>query len=233
MPTMGFIPKPQENWPTWLVIVYYAVMIIVSLGFLVVMILKTFVYLKRGRAGIKTRRGVPRTNELGEYMRVGPGIHPMIPFLDTIEDESVLNRVTNCSSVLAENKKSQYVAEVRPTWHIIDTALDLHNAIFLAEDVKDIVETEAMCAVGEAIETAENVRDRQEVTRLALGLCSETLAKYGVALDKLGLVSVVRVPVQVLGDLLGSNSDDGEVNPTQRAGALPVTLGLVGGTESA
>lgn len=237
MPTMGFVPKPQDSWPTWLVVTYYIVMGIIALGFLGVMVLKTFKYLKRGRAGIKTRRGVPRVDENGEYMRVGPGIHPVIPFLDNIEDESVLNVVTNCTSVLAEHKESegksrQYVAEVRPTWHIIDTALDLHNAIFLAEDIRDIVATETMCAVGEAIEKAQDVSDRREVTALALGLCADTLNEYGVEVVKLGLVSVVRVPVQVLGDMLGPDST-GQGDFGRLTGALVPTLGLVGGTEGA
>jgi len=227
--TMGLIPKPQDNWPTWAVILYYSLLTIIGVGFVVVTILKTFRYLKKGQAGIKTRRGVPRTKNYGEYLRVGPGIHPVIPFVDSIEDISVLDQVTSCPLVISEGKGKQYGLEVRVTWKVIDDPLDLHNAIFRAKSIEDIVTAEVMSAIAEGVEEVEKAGDRREIARIALARCSDTLKKYGIKIIRLSLVGG-RTQVQVLVD--GQSSDD-ETSPVADAATSPVTnaglatLGLI------
>lgn len=223
--SMGIFPKPQPSWPMWAHVLYWSVVGIILLVMLGGTLIKMFKFIKKGRAGILVRRGYPVLRG-GEPVRKGPGIHPVIPFIDSIDDECVLDRVSNCSAVLAENNKTQrqYAAEVRPTWCVIDTPWGLHNALFKADKLEEIVETEIMCAIGVAIEDAENVRSRKEIMKRARKECVKYLRKtYGVDLRKLGLVSVVRVPVQVLGDTLGTNTTDG-VTPAV-AGAKVRQLG--------
>lgn len=230
MPSASLFPKPDQSWPTWAMILYWVVasiLMIVVLGGLAV---RMFKFIPKGSAGLLTRRCRPVIRN-GDYVRKGPGIHWVIPFTDNIEDISLLDDVTNCASVLAENKqtKKQYVAEVRPTWCVIDTPTDLHNAIFRAKNLAEIVETEVMCAVGVAIEAAKKIRSREEVQKRALKSCRKYLRKtYGINLKKLGLVSVARVPVQVLGDTLGSQQAAEEVRQPGIAAVVGATVTDIG-----
>lgn len=224
---MGFFPKPQVGWPMWAVILYWTVVGIIVLVMLAGTLVKMFKFIKKGHAGLLVRRGQPVIKN-GEYVRKGPGIHPVFPFVDSIEDECVLDQITPCSSVLAENNGRQYAGIARPKWCIIDTPKGLHNSMFKADKLTEIVETEVMCAIGEATEEADNPLDRKEVTTRALKACVMTLRdEYGVNLKKIGLVSVVRVPVQVLGDTLGNSPTEGTTEFDESVGAKVRQLGAI------
>jgi hypothetical protein len=232
----SLFPKPDGSWPIWAIWLYWIIASILIIAFLGTAAKKMFKFIPKGHSGILTRRCRPVVRN-GEYVRKGPGIHWIIPFTDNIVDDCVLNRVSDCAFVLAENSqdsnKRKFVAEVQPTWHVVDTPLDLHNAIFKAENLEVVVSTEVRVAVGKAVRQAEDVTNLRAIEKHALKLCRKFLRKtYGVKLLKLGLVSVTRVPEQVLGDLLGSGQPSDDTSGVSAA-QLGATVSTIGGLAQA
>ncbi len=224
----GILPKPTDSWPTWLVVIYWIVMAIVGLGFLGVMIIKTFKFMKKGRAGILVRRGNPVLRD-GKYVYKGPGIHPMFPFLDSIEDESVLQTTTNMPPFLAEKEedddtKVQYIIDARPAWRVENNAQAVHDSIFGANNLEEAVVRIIAKSFNRAVEGVENPNDKDSVEREMAATSKAILGQHGVLLDDPGLISVTRVPVQVLGELIGQSAQS-----VKNGAAAGVVLELVEG----
>jgi regulator of protease activity HflC (stomatin/prohibitin superfamily) len=233
----GFIPKPDDGWPTWAVVVYYIVMTIIGLGVVAVMIIKTFKFLKKGQAGIRVRRGRPVIKN-GEYAYVGPGIHPMVPFVDSIEEISVLGTTTDLPVFLAERgnaeqRNCQYVIDAKPTWYVIDTPQGVHDAIFTQKNLEESVTAQFCKALNRAVESAEDPTRKDQVEADALSACEANLRKIGVKVSDMGLISVTKVPVQVLGELLNPEGVSKNADVGQTGGAAAAALGLLQGGQSA
>lgn len=234
MPPMGagFLPKPDDSWPKWLVVVYYIIMAVICLGFVAVMVIKTFKFIKKGHAGIKVRRGQPVIRD-GEYVYVGPGIHPMIPFLETIEDISVQDETTDLPVFFAEKgrdkKKVQYIIDAAPTWCVINTPQGVHDAVFLPKKLEETVSSKMRKALSRAVVSADDPSDVNAVESAAESLCYKELLPYGVQAKDMGLISVTRVPVQVLGELLNPDGKSEVADVGRLGGAVAGGLGLIQG----
>lgn len=224
----GFIPKPSDGWPQWAVVIYYIVMAIIGLGFVAVMIIKTFKFLKKGQAGIRVRRGQPVIRN-GEYCYVGPGIHPMIPFVDSIEDLCVLAVTTDLPLFLAERENRQQAIDAKPTWSVINTPQGVHDALFVPKNLEESVISCICKALNRAVESDVDLADKDAVEAKAKTLCQDQLSQIGVKVNDMGLISVTRVPVQVLGELLNPEglSKIGDIGNI--GGAAAVSLGLIQG----
>lgn len=206
----GFLPKPTDNWPTWLVVVYYIVVGLIGLGFVAVMIIKTFKFLKKGQAGIRVRRGQPVIKD-GEFAYVGPGIHPMIPFVDSIEEINVQEQIAEMKPVLVERDRCQSIIDASPTWRVTNTPQGVHDALFVPRGLESSVVAIMRVALNRAYETTPTPQDKSAVGELACQLAASDLSKNGVELIRPGIASITRVPVQVLGDLLGSGAEASDV----------------------
>lgn len=234
MPPMGagFLPKPDDSWPKWVVVAYYIIMAIICLGFVAVMIIKTFKFIKKGHAGIKVRRGQPVIRD-GEYVYVGPGIHPMIPFLETIEDVSVQDTTTDLPVLLAETKdgekKVQHVIDAAPTWCVINSPQGVHDAIFIAKNLEETVASKIRKALNRAVVAASDPSNVISVELAAQALCEQELLTYGVQAKDMGLISVTRIPVQVLGELLNPDGQAEMADVARLGGAVAGGLGLIQG----
>lgn len=225
----GFIPKPSDSWPQWAVVVYYIVMVIICLGFVAVMIIKTFKFLKKGQAGIRVRRGQPVIRN-GEYCYVGPGIHPMIPFVDSIEDLSIQAVTTDLPLFLAERENRQYAIDAKPTWNVINTPQGVHDALFVPKNLEESVTSHLCKALNRAVESDDvDLADKDAVEAKAEELCRDHLRQIGVQVSDAGLTSVTRVPVQVLGELLNPEGFGQISEVGKMGGAAAVSLGLVQG----
>jgi hypothetical protein len=237
MPPMGaaFLPKPDDSWPKWLVVVYYIVMAVICLGMIAVMVIKTFKFIKKGHAGIKVRRGQPIIRD-GGYVYVGPGIHPMIPFLDSIEDISIQDVTTDLPMLLAETIKDklkvQHVIDAAPTWGVINTPDGVHDAIFIPKNLEETVSSKLRKSLNRAVVSAENPSDVVAVEAAALVLCNAELVSYGVLAKDMGLISVARVSVQVLGELLNPDGAPVTENVAQLGGVVAGGLGLIQGGQT-
>lgn len=232
----GFLPKPNDSWPKWLVVVYYIIMVVICLGFVAVMIIKTFKFIKKGHAGIKVRRGQPVIRD-GEYVYVGPGIHPMIPFLETIEDISVQDTTTDLPMLLAETKdgekKVQHVIDAAPTWCVVNSPQGVHDAIFIAKNLEETVASKIRKALNRAVVAAADPSDVNAVELAAQALCDQELLTYGVQAKDMGLISVTRIPVQVLGELLNPDGQSEMADVARLGGAVAGGLGLIQGGQTA
>jgi hypothetical protein len=229
----GAIPKPQPDWPIWVTVLYWIFVSIIAIVALGGTVMKMFKFIKKGNAGLLLRGGRPVIRN-GDYVRKGPGIHPVVPFTDTIDDLSVQEKVAdNPLSLLFEKKDKQYAAVARPKWRVIDTPQGLHDALFVAEHPSHIVELEVLCAIAAAVTDAVNVDDQKAIETTAFEQCSTALRdKYGIELTKLGLMPIVRIPVQVLGDTLGSTGDPDELHLLPRVAASVHSIGLADGTQA-
>lgn len=233
MPTMGagFLPKPDDSWPKWLVVVYYVVMAIIGLCVVAVMIIKTFKFIKKGNAGIKVRKGRPILRD-GQYVYVGPGIHPMIPFLDSIEDISVQDTTTDLPMLLAEREGVQHIVDAAPTWCVIDSPQGVHDAIFNTKNLEETVAAWLRKSLNRAVESADDLALKDILEASASSFCQVELAGIGVMVKDMGLISVARVPGQVLGELLNPEGAKMVADVARIGGAVATGLGLVQGGQA-